>query len=67
MQLWAIASATFRQTLRQPQFWVILGVGLTRAFAASSGPDSESFHWLQATNIHLEDDPTWKLAQSAVT
>ena len=43
---------------------VLLGVGLTRAFATSSGPDSESFHWLQATNIHLEDDPVWKLAET---
>ncbi len=28
MQLWAIASATFRQTIRQAQFWVMIGVGV---------------------------------------
>jgi hypothetical protein len=43
---------------------VILGVGLTRAFAASSEPGSKSFHWLQATNIHLEDDPIWRLTEA---
>lgn len=40
---------------------VILGVGLTRAFAPTSEPGAQSYHWLQVTNLHLEDDPTWAL------
>ena len=32
---------------------VVLGVGLTRAFAG--------YHWLQVNNIHLRADPTWQL------
>ena len=40
---------------------VILGVGLTRAFASSSQHEEEPVHWLQVTNIHLEADPTRQL------
>jgi hypothetical protein len=35
---------------------VILSVGLTRPF-----PSTAPLHWLQCNNIHLEDDPTWRL------
>lgn len=38
---------------------VVLSVGLTRPF--SSSPDFPAVHWLQVNNIHLEDDPTWRL------
>ena len=38
---------------------VILGVGLTRAFAASI--EGRQQHWLQVNNVHLEADPTWQL------
>jgi len=40
---------------------VILGVGLTRAFASSSQAQPEPVHWLQVNNVHLEDDPTWQV------
>lgn len=40
---------------------VLLGVGLTRPFAVSSDPKEDPVHWLQVTNVHLEDDPTWRL------
>ena len=40
---------------------VILGVGLTRAFAGSAEHKTEPAHWLQVNNIHLESDPTWQL------
>jgi putative nucleic acid modification protein with dual OB domain len=40
---------------------VILGVGLTRPFAASSAQKNNPVHWLQVTNVHLADDPTWRL------
>jgi Dual OB-containing domain len=40
---------------------VVLGVGLTRAFAASSEQKDNLVHWLQVTNIHLAGDPTWRL------
>lgn len=40
---------------------VILGVGLTRAFASSSEQQPVPVHWLQVNNVHLEDDPTWQL------
>jgi hypothetical protein len=39
---------------------VVLSVGLTRAYAPA--PDQNPFHYLQVNNIHLEDDPVWKLA-----
>jgi hypothetical protein len=38
---------------------VILSIGLTRAYA--SRPDFDPIHWLQVNNIHLENDPTWRL------
>jgi len=38
---------------------VILGVGLTRPWQKNG--DTEKYHWLQANNIHLEDDPVWRL------
>ena len=40
---------------------VVLGVGLTRPFATSSDRKNAPVHWLQVTNIHLEDGPTWRL------
>ena len=40
---------------------VILGVGLTRAFTSSTPHGDEEAHWLQVTNIHLEEDPAWQL------
>ena len=40
---------------------VVLGVGLTRPFAASNEQKDSPVHWLQATNVHLADDPTWQL------
>jgi hypothetical protein len=39
---------------------VLLSVGLTRPFSAR--PDEPPLHWLQVNNIHLEDDPAWRLA-----
>lgn len=39
---------------------VVLAVGLTRPFRKRG--DVKSYHWLQVNNIHLEDDPAWKLA-----
>ncbi|MFN8633384.1 MAG: hypothetical protein U0893_05975 [Chloroflexota bacterium] len=39
---------------------VLVGVGLTRPFAAR--PDETPVHWLQVNNLHLEDDPAWRLA-----
>jgi len=39
---------------------VLLGVGLTRPFAAR--PSETPVHWLQVNNLHLEDDPAWRLA-----
>lgn len=39
---------------------VILAVGLTRPFRKRG--DVRSYHWLQVNNIHLKDDPIWKLA-----
>jgi len=38
---------------------VILSVGLTRAY--SPAPDQIPYHYLQVNNIHLEDQPIWKL------
>ena len=38
---------------------VILGLGLTRKFRSSD--DAAYRHWLQVNNIHLRDDPTWRL------
>lgn len=37
----------------------LLSVGLTRPFSAR--PDEPPLHWLQVNNIHLEDDPAWRL------
>jgi hypothetical protein len=37
---------------------VILSVGLARAFQVSG--DTARRHWLQMTNVHLEDDPVWE-------
>ena len=39
---------------------VILAVGLARAWQKPG--DTTRRHWLQVNNIHLEDDPVWKLA-----
>lgn len=39
---------------------VILSVGLSRAF--SSSPEFPPMHWLQVNNVHLPDDPCWRLA-----
>lgn len=39
---------------------IILSLGLTRAFAPS--PDRPRVHWLQVNNIHLQDNPVWRLA-----
>jgi len=38
---------------------VILSVGLSRAFTSS--PEFPPMHWLQVNNIHLRDDPCWRL------
>jgi hypothetical protein len=38
---------------------VILGLGLTRKFRPSD--DAAYRHWLQVNNIHLRDDPIWRL------
>lgn len=38
---------------------ILLSVGLTRPFAAKAG--DEPVHWLQVNNLHLEDDPAWRL------
>jgi hypothetical protein len=38
---------------------VVLCVGLTRPFASSA--DTAPYHWLQVNNLHLEDDPGWRL------
>ena len=38
----------------------LLSVGLTRPFA--SGDDATAVHWLQVNNIHLSDDPCWRLS-----
>jgi hypothetical protein len=42
---------------------LLLSVGLTRPF--SSSPSSPPVHWLQVNNIHLEDDPTWRLGSES--
>lgn len=38
---------------------VIASVGLARAWQKPG--DTEARHWLQVNNIHLEDDPVWRL------
>jgi hypothetical protein len=38
---------------------IILSVGLARAWQKPG--DTERRHWLQVNNIHLEDDPVWRL------
>lgn len=40
---------------------LLLSVGLTRA----TGPADNPVHWLQVNNLHLEDDSTWNLYESA--
>lgn len=37
---------------------VVLCVGLTRPFAPDGGT---AYHWLQVNNLHLADDPGWRL------
>jgi hypothetical protein len=39
---------------------VILSVGLSRAFASS--PEFPPMHWLQVNNIHLPENPCWRLS-----
>lgn len=38
---------------------VVLSVGLTRGFRPS--PEAKPVHWLQVNNIHLKEDPAWRL------
>ena len=38
---------------------VVVSVGLARAFTATG--DMQARHWLQVNNIHLEDNPSWRL------
>lgn len=38
---------------------VILGLGLTRKFRRS--PQDPYVHWLQVNNVHLKEEPDWKL------
>ncbi len=38
---------------------IILGVGLTRPWQKRG--DTAARHWLQVNNIHLKDDPLWRL------
>ena len=42
---------------------VILSLGLTRPFATS--PKLPAMHWLQVNNVHLDDQPVWRLRTSA--
>jgi hypothetical protein len=42
----------------------LLTVGLTRPYASSQ--EDEPVHWLQVNNIHLEDDPAWRLTSKLV-
>jgi hypothetical protein len=42
---------------KQPE--AVLAVGLTRPYAAT--PDQPPLHWLQVNNIHLPDEPCWRL------
>jgi len=44
--------------LQQPG-GVILGMGLTRAFAST--PQGDPLCWLQVTNLHFEKNPAWEL------
>lgn len=37
----------------------LLSVGLTRPWGPND--DDEPVHWLQVNNLHLSDDPTWRL------
>jgi hypothetical protein len=37
----------------------ILSVGLTRPWKKPD--EDEEFHWLQVNNVHLEDDPAWRV------
>ena len=41
---------------------VLVSVGLTRPWQRPG--DAEPRSWLQANNLHLEDDPTWPLAEA---
>ena len=40
----------------------LLSVGLTRPFSSREG--DAPVHWLQVNNIHLEDDPAWRLTDT---
>jgi hypothetical protein len=40
---------------------ILLGVGLTRAYADWLS-DQPPRHWLQVNNLHFEDDPFWNLS-----
>jgi hypothetical protein len=44
---------------------VILSVGLTRPWRKQG--DTEERHWLQVNNIHLKDDPLWRLEDERQT
>jgi hypothetical protein len=39
---------------------VLLSVGLSRPFRKSNGEPSR--HWLQVNNIHLPNEPCWKMS-----
>lgn len=43
----------------------LLSVGLTRPFSSQEG--QPPVHWLQVNNIHLTDDPCWRLADDLAT
>ncbi len=47
-----------RQRIEQSE-GIVLGVGLTRQYSPSD--DVPPVHYLQVTNIHLHEDPTWPL------
>lgn len=42
----------------------VLSVGLTRPFSSREG--EPPVHWLQVNNIHLSDDPCWRLSDDGV-
>ena len=43
---------------------VLLSVGLTRPFSSRDG--EAPVHWLQVNNLHLADDPCWRLVPAAL-
>jgi hypothetical protein len=53
----AVVRRTAERLRRSPE--AVLAVGLTRPYAAES--HQPSLHWLQVNNIHLPDDPAWRL------